>query len=116
MPLPRFSDVLAADAAVLIDQLGELVEFRPANGTPREIYAIIKREPIAATGGNQSRARPSILATFVTSEPAGINPGTLDFKGSKLRVAYLASGAVEDYGFTREILLQTPGRWKVRLR
>ena len=108
-----FLDAIAhTDAGFMLDTLGEPVEYRPFNGVPRTINAIVDRQPIE----NQGRAgpRPSIRITVSTHPVTGIDPATISFDNDKIYVQYVPGQPNGDrdfaYSFTYENLnVQTTG-------
>jgi hypothetical protein len=112
----RFSDVFAADAAVLVDQFGEAVELRPPGESPRTVYAVIKRPPPETSLIGSKNGRPAIDVTLSTDPAAGQNPIDIDWDNYRIGVSYLRGGELQDFGFVKSSLQQSPGRWTIRLK
>ena len=110
------NDVLSADAAALIDLYGEELLYRPVRGEPRVVIAIVERMGLSAAPPKAGTPRPWMRVSFKTDPAAGgLDVTTLDLDNDKIDIAYVRGGAMKTYSFTKDLLLQTPNRIKIRI-
>ncbi|MGC4033687.1 MAG: hypothetical protein QM754_18535 [Tepidisphaeraceae bacterium] len=87
-----FLDAIAAnDAVFMTDTLGEPVEYRPYQGEPRTIMAVIDRKPVMVTPTRSTR--PQIRIMCSTDPVKGIDPITLDIDHDRVYVQYIPGQA-----------------------
>ena len=83
-----FLDAIAAnDAVFMIDTLGEPVEYRPYQGEPRTVMAVIDRKPVMVTPTRSTR--PQIRIMCSTDPVKGIDPATHDIDHDRVYVQYI---------------------------
>jgi hypothetical protein len=90
------SNFAAAQAKVLLDQHGETVIYTPLGGSPRNVKAIVNRNPPEPLPGVPNTQGKFILVTVIETEPllaisddgyGGIESATVNTGGDTITVA-----------------------------
>lgn len=101
----EFDDILADDAAAFISTFGEKrkLVYRPADGPPRSIKAIVRRNPIEGVPGLQQAQSKPFEIEVENNEKTGIAAHKLNTGGDKIEIERVKKGPVELRSITRII-------------
>lgn len=110
---PFLDAIAASDAVMMVQTLGEPVEYRPFQGTPRTIMAVIDRKPLLPAVP-RGIARSQIRIMCSTDSVTGIDPATLDLDNDRIYVQYVPGQPNGErdlpYGFSKgDLNIQTTG-------
>lgn len=97
--MPTFTDSFAAALPLLFAQLSEAVVYKPRDGRPRTIRAIVNRKPPESVNGADAPTfsfSVKVFADMQTTTYGGIEVTEVDTGGDKIEVAPRRGGTVSD--------------------
>lgn len=84
---------LAADAAVFFSDFAETVVYRPREGEPRTIQALVDRDPPEALGEDVTTRTPVLHVTVRNDSVAGITAAEVDTGGDRIDLPLRVGGS-----------------------
>jgi hypothetical protein len=97
--MPTFTDNMTAALPLLFAQLSEAVVYRPRDGKPRTIRAIVNRKPPESVNGTEAPTFSFSVKVFADSETetyGGIDVTEVNTGGDKIEVAPRRGGTASD--------------------
>lgn len=78
----NLNQMLQNDAALFLADFGELVTYYPRGKAPRQITALVDRNPPVRFGGDGSPLIPAIQILVTNSDATGIASASVDGRGA----------------------------------
>lgn len=104
-------------APVLMGMDGETIIYIPKNGLPREITAIVDRNPPEILQQIEGGVSPRLVIQVLNDEKTGISSALFDKGGDKARVALRKGGKVDENGRSLvELLSDVAGMCRIEVR
>lgn len=106
---------LTIDAAKYLTDFGETITYRPADGRPRRITAVVERNDAETDPGAGQTRRPDITISVLNNDLDGISAGELDTGRDHVELAR-REGADQEIRPLGEIITQDEGILTLRVR